>query len=157
MKYTAGVDVGSTYTKAVILSADGRIVGKAMARSGFRLAEASEKVFEAALSESGIWRDDVAYVIGTGFGRFQVPFRDVQVTDLTAAARGAGFFFPGTRTVLDVGGQTMKATRVDDAGRVKSFRLNDKCAAGTGAFLEKTARYLGFATEDIGALAAVSP
>jgi len=73
-----------------------------------------------------------------------------------AAARGASFFFPGTRTVLDVGGQTMKATRLDEAGRVKSFRLNDKCAAGTGAFLEKTAFYLGYATEDIGALAAVS-
>ena len=156
MRYTAGIDVGSTYTKAVILSEDGRIAGKAMARSGFRLAEASQKVFDAALLESGAAREEVVYVIGTGFGRFQVPFRDVQVTDLTAAARGASFFFPATRTVLDVGGQTMKATRLDDAGRVKSFRLNDKCAAGTGAFLEKTARYLGYATEDIGALAAVS-
>lgn len=154
MKYTAGVDVGSTYTKAVILSADGRIAGKAMARSGFRLAEASEKVFEAALSESGIWRDDVAYVIGTGFGRFQVPFRDVQVTDLTAAARGAAFFFPGTRTVLDVGGQTMKATRLDEGGRVKSFRLNDKCAAGTGAFLEEMANRLDVSLEEMNALAA---
>lgn len=156
MKYTAGVDVGSTYTKAVILSEDGRIAGKAMARSGFRLAEASQKVFDAALQESRAAREEVVYVIGTGFGRFQVPFRDVQVTDLTAAARGASFFFPGTRTVLDVGGQTMKATKLDEAGRVKSFRLNDKCAAGTGAFLEKTAFYLGYATEDIGALAAVS-
>jgi (R)-2-hydroxyacyl-CoA dehydratese activating ATPase len=156
MKYTAGVDVGSTYTKAVILSEDGRIAGKAMSRSGFRLAEASQKMFDAALGQSGASREDVVYVIGTGFGRFQVPFRDVQVTDLTAAARGASFFFPGTRTVLDVGGQTMKATRLDDAGRVKSFRLNDKCAAGTGAFLEKTARYLGYDTVDIGALAAVS-
>lgn len=156
MRYTAGIDVGSTYTKAVILSEDGRIAGKAMARSGFRLAEASQKVFDAALLESRAAREEVVYVIGTGFGRFQVPFRDVQVTDLTAAARGASFFFPGTRTVLDVGGQTMKATRLDETGRVKSFRLNDKCAAGTGAFLEKTAFYLGYATEDIGALAAVS-
>jgi predicted CoA-substrate-specific enzyme activase len=85
-----------------------------------------------------------------------VPFRDVQVTDLTAAARGAAWFFPHTRTVLDVGGQTMKASRLDDAGKVSSFRLNDKCAAGTGAFLEKTARYMGYSTEQIGPLAEMS-
>jgi predicted CoA-substrate-specific enzyme activase len=156
MRYTAGVDVGSTYTKAIVLSDDGRIAGRAMARSGFRLAEASERVYEIALAEAGASAADVAYVIGTGYGRFQVPFRNVQVTDLTAAARGASFFFPATRTVLDVGGQTMKASRLDEAGRVRSFRLNDKCAAGTGAFLEKTARYMGYATEDIGPLAAVS-
>lgn len=156
MKYAAGVDVGSTYTKAVILSEDGRIAGKAMAKSGFRLAEASRQVYESALTGAGVEESDVAYVIGTGYGRFQVPFRHLQVTDLTAAARGAAYFFPGTRTVLDIGGQTMKASRLDDTARVKSFRLNDKCAAGTGAFLEKTARYLGYGTEDIGQLAALS-
>ncbi|OFW07850.1 MAG: hypothetical protein A3H96_05015 [Acidobacteria bacterium RIFCSPLOWO2_02_FULL_67_36] len=156
MRYAAGVDVGSTYTKAVILTEDGQIAGKAMARSGFRLAEASQNVLNLALANAGVARDDVAYLIGTGYGRFQVPTRNVQVTDLTAAARGASFFFPKTRTVLDVGGQTMKASRLDEAGRVRSFRLNDKCAAGTGAFLEKTARYLGYGTEDIGPLAALS-
>jgi predicted CoA-substrate-specific enzyme activase len=81
-----------------------------------------------------------------------VSFRDVQVTDLTAQSWGARFFFPDTRTVLDVGGQTMKALRLDERGRVRSFRLNDKCAAGTGAFLEKTARYLGYRLEEIGPL-----
>jgi (R)-2-hydroxyacyl-CoA dehydratese activating ATPase len=156
MRYAAGVDVGSTYTKAVILTEHGSIAGKAMARSGFRLAEVSQKVFALTLDQAGAAEGDVGYVIATGFGRFHVPFRDVQVTDLTACARGASYFFPGTRTVLDVGGQTMKASRLDDASRVRSFRLNDKCAAGTGAFLEKTARYLGYATEDIGALAALS-
>jgi predicted CoA-substrate-specific enzyme activase len=156
MKYAAGVDVGSTYTKAVILTEDGQIAGKAMARSGFRLAEASQNVLNLALANAGAAQEDVAYVIGTGYGRFQVPFRDVQVTDLTAAARGASYFFPKTRTVLDVGGQTMKASKLDETGRVRSFRLNDKCAAGTGAFLEKTARYLGYGTEDIGPLAALS-
>jgi predicted CoA-substrate-specific enzyme activase len=76
----------------------------------------------------------------------------VQVTDLTAQAWGTRTFFPETRTVLDVGGQTMKAMRLDEAGKVRSFRLNDKCAAGTGAFLEKTARYLGYRIEEIGPL-----
>ena len=156
MTYTAGIDVGSTYTKAVLLDEEGVIASRAMARTGFRLAEISRSVFQQALERVGGGEGDVSYVISTGYGRFQVPFRSLQVTDLSAAARGAAFLFPGTKTVLDVGGQTMKASRLDEAARVRSFRLNDKCAAGTGAFLEKTARYLGYATEEIGALAAVS-
>jgi predicted CoA-substrate-specific enzyme activase len=156
MTVTAGIDVGSTYTKAVLLASDGRIVGRSMGRTGFRLAEMARRTLDEAIADAGVTASDVAYVIATGYGRFQVPFRDVQVTDLTAAARGAAAFFPGTRTVLDVGGQTMKASRLDDACKVKSFRLNDKCAAGTGAFLEKTARYMGYSTEQIGPLAEMS-
>jgi (R)-2-hydroxyacyl-CoA dehydratese activating ATPase len=156
MSYWAGIDVGSTYTKAVLLDGHGRLAARAMARTGFRLAEISRAVFTQALESAGAAESDVDYVISTGYGRFQVPFRSLQVTDLSAAARGAAFLVPGTKTVLDVGGQTMKASRLDDAAHVRSFRLNDKCAAGTGAFLEKTARYLGYTTEEIGALAAVS-
>lgn len=156
MRYTAGIDVGSTYAKAVILTEAGAIAGKAMRRSGFRLAEAAQQVYDLALAEAGAGAADVAYVVATGYGRHQVAFRNVQVTDLTAAARGASYFFPGTRTVLDIGGQTMKASLLDEGGRVRSFRLNDKCAAGTGAFLEKTARYLGYGTEEIGPLASLS-
>jgi predicted CoA-substrate-specific enzyme activase len=156
MIFTAGIDVGSTYTKAVVLDGDDEVAGRGLVRTGFRLAEAAERAFAQALAEAGLDDQAVAYVISTGYGRFQVPFRQLQVTDLTAAARGALFLFPRTRTVLDVGGQTVKATRLDENGKVKSFRLNDKCAAGTGAFLEKTARYLGYATEEIGALAALS-
>jgi len=155
---TAGIDVGSTYTKAVLFTADGggTIVGSAMVPTGFRMEAAATEALERALAHAGVARDAIAYVISTGQGRYQVPWRDLQVTDLTAQARGARHFFPRTRTVLDVGGQTMKASRLDDRGRVASFRLNDKCAAGTGAFLEKTARYLGFGTEQIGALATTS-
>ena len=151
MSITAGIDVGSTYTKAVILEGDA-VIGRAMSATGFKLTEVSETLFDAAIADAGISRDDVAYTIATGYGRHQCRFKDLAVTDLTAAARGANFFFPGTRTVLDIGGQTMKATRIDEAARVKSFRLNDKCAAGTGAFLEKTARYMGYSTEEIGGL-----
>ncbi len=156
MSVTAGIDVGSTYTKAVLLQDDGRIAGRAMVKTGFRLAEAARRAFDAALADARIDEADVRYTIATGYGRFQVEFADVRVTDLTAAARGASLLFPRTRTILDVGGQTMKATRVDDRAKVRSFRLNDKCAAGTGAFLEKTARYMGFSTEEIGPLAATS-
>ncbi len=156
MTYTGGIDIGSTYTKAVILSGENEIVGRAMEPTGFKLAEVAERAYLKAVERAGLTSDDVRYVIATGFGRHQAQFTDTQVTDLTAAARGATFFFPGTRTILDVGGQTMKASRLGDGAKVKSFRLNDKCAAGTGAFLEKTARYMGYTTEEIGPLVATS-
>ncbi len=156
MTYTAGIDIGSTYTKAVILSDDDRMVGRGLINTGFKLAEAGERALAQALEQAGLAQDDVAYLASTGYGRFQLPSRNLNVTDLTAAARGARFFFRNTQTILDVGGQTMKASRLDQGGKVKSFRLNDKCAAGTGAFLEKTARYLGFGTTEIGPLVATS-
>lgn len=149
MSITAGIDVGSTYCKAVLLSGEHEIIARAMAPTGFRLTQIARTVFDTCLAEAGLTAEEVAYVVATGMGRHQVEFKDIAVTDLTAAARGAHYFFPMTRTVLDIGGQTMKASRLDDAARVQAFRLNDKCAAGTGAFLEKTARYMGFAVEDI--------
>jgi predicted CoA-substrate-specific enzyme activase len=153
----AGIDVGSTYTKAVVVGLeDGAILGRGLVRTGFRLAEAADQALAAAREEAGLGAEEIGYVVSTGYGRFLVPFRDAQVTDLTAHARGASRLFPEARTVLDIGGQTMKATRLDGQGKVLSFRLNDKCAAGTGAFLEKTARYLGYGTEEIGPLAATS-
>ncbi|HSR46500.1 MAG TPA: acyl-CoA dehydratase activase [Anaerolineales bacterium] len=156
MTLSAGIDVGSTYTKAVLLGEDDQIRGRAMVRTGFKLAQAAEQALAMALDAAGADRGDVGYLVTTGYGRYQVPTRDVQVTDLTADARGSRMLFPGTHTVLDIGGQTMKAMRLDDRARVKSFRLNDKCAAGTGAFLEKTARYMGYTTEEIGPLVATS-
>lgn len=156
MTFTAGIDVGSTYTKALVLKDGFEIIGRALDSTGFRLAEIAEGTYERALAQAGIRAGDVAYVVATGFGRHVVQFSDVAVTDLTASARGVNFLFPNTRTILDVGGQTMKASRVDERAKVKSFRLNDKCAAGTGAFLEKTARYMGFTTEEIGPLVATS-
>jgi (R)-2-hydroxyacyl-CoA dehydratese activating ATPase len=156
MTLSAGIDVGSTYTKAVILNERDDILGQALDNTGFKLAEVARQVYESALKQAGLQESDISYVVATGFGRHMVSFSDTQVTDLTASARGASFLFPGTRTILDVGGQTMKASRIDDSARVKSFRLNDKCAAGTGAFLEKTARYMGYTTAEIGPLVATS-
>jgi predicted CoA-substrate-specific enzyme activase len=156
MSFVAGIDVGSTYTKAVILNENHVILGQALNNTGFKLAEMSRQVYESALENAGLTESDISYVVATGFGRHMVSFSDAQVTDLTASARGSTYFFPKTRTILDVGGQTMKATRIDESARVKSFRLNDKCAAGTGAFLEKTARYMGYGTAEIGPLVATS-
>ena len=156
MRITAGIDVGSTYTKVVLVDRAGTVLATAMEPTGFRLAEVAAQALERALASTRIERKDIAYVVATGFGRHQVAFADVHITDLTAAARGATKLFPGTRTILDVGGQTMKASRLGDGATVRSFRLNDKCAAGTGAFLEKTARYMGYSTTEIGPLVETS-
>ena len=156
MTFVAGIDVGSTYTKAVILTGQQAILGHALNNTGFKLAETSRQVYQSALDNAGLTESDISYVVATGYGRHMVTFSDAQATDLTASARGGSYFFPKTRTILDIGGQTMKATRIDELARVKSFRLNDKCAAGTGAFLEKTARYMGYGTAEIGPLVATS-
>ncbi|MBL8988577.1 MAG: 2-hydroxyglutaryl-CoA dehydratase [Gemmatimonadetes bacterium] len=156
MTVTAGIDVGSTYTKVVIQASDGTTLARAAAPTGFRLREVASDTYDRALAEAGLTRSDIRYVIATGIGRHQVDFKDTQVTDLTASSRGALHLFPRTRTILDIGGQTMKATRINELGQVVSFRLNDKCAAGTGAFLEKTARYMGYAVAEIGPLMATS-
>jgi predicted CoA-substrate-specific enzyme activase len=156
MSLSAGLDIGSTYTKVVLVGEGGAILGRAMEPTGFKLGQAAERALARALSAAGLLPTDVAYIVTTGFGRHQTAVGDAHVTDLTAAARGTTHLFPGTRTVLDVGGQTMKASRLGADAKVQSFRLNDKCAAGTGAFLEKTARYMGFGTEEIGPLVATS-
>jgi predicted CoA-substrate-specific enzyme activase len=153
LNYVAGIDVGSTYTKAVIMDREGSMIARTILPTGFKLGNVARSVFDAALEQSELGEEEIGYVISTGYGRHQVDFRDVTITDLTAGARGAHYLYPNTRTVLDIGGQTMKASKLNENIKVKSFRLNDKCAAGTGAFLEKTARYMNFSTEEIGALA----
>ena len=156
MTVTACIDVGSTYTKVIIQSDDGSILGRAAAPTGFRLREKARETYDKALAAADVPESEIQYVIATGIGRHQVDFKDLHVTDLTASARGANFLFPQTQTILDIGGQTMKASRIDEVAKVVSFRLNDKCAAGTGAFLEKTARYMGFETTEIGPLMSTS-
>lgn len=152
MRYTLGMDIGSTYTKGIILDDSDTIVARTVKPTGSRLQEAAQAVMAETLERAGLAREEISYVITTGYGRHQFDDRDIQVTDLTANARGASFLFPRTRTVLDIGGQTMKASRLDEAKKVRTFRLNDKCASGTGMFLEKTVRYMGFDTEDIDGL-----
>jgi predicted CoA-substrate-specific enzyme activase len=155
----AGIDIGSTYTKTVLLDQARTVRATAIRRSGYKPALAAAGVFEDLLANAGVDTADVTYVATTGYGRYMVPFRHTQITELTCHAVATGYHFPSVRTILDIGGQDIKAIRIDERGRVRAFRLNDKCAAGTGAFLEKTARYLGLGTADIGpyALRATKP
>jgi (R)-2-hydroxyacyl-CoA dehydratese activating ATPase len=156
---TAGIDVGSAYTKVALVDDGGRVAGTATLASGYDFERAAERGLAAALAAAGLPRDGVDYVAATGYGRYMVPFRDLAVTELTCHAYAVSRLLPPVRTVLDVGGQTVKAVRLGEGGRVRAFRLNDKCAAGSGAFLEKTMRYLGYTAADIAPLAeaAASP
>ena len=153
MTLTIGIDVGSTYTKAAVADEEGAIAARTSFATGYNFTQAAETALEQVLEAAGVERDEIRYVAATGYGRYMVPFRDLAITELTCHAWAIHTYFPTVRTVLDVGGQTAKAIRLDETGRVKSFRLNDKCAAGSGAFLEKTVRYMGFEVTDIPRLA----
>ncbi len=152
MRYGAGVDVGSTQTKAIILDGERRIVGRSLIDTGAHVSRAAERAFEEALGGTSLRREDIAYVVGTGYGRYKVAFGDAQITEISCHARGACFLFPGTRTVIDMGGQDAKGIKVGEAGDVKDFVMNDKCAAGTGRFLANSAEALGLSLDAIGPL-----
>jgi (R)-2-hydroxyacyl-CoA dehydratese activating ATPase len=153
MIYGAGVDVGSTQTKAVIVDAARRIVARVLIATGANVTRAAENAFGKACEESGLPREAIAYVVGTGYGRYKVTFGDAQITEITCHARGAHSLFPGTRTVIDMGGQDTKAIKVAADGSVLDFSMNDKCAAGTGRFLSAAADVTGVGLDEIGGLA----
>jgi predicted CoA-substrate-specific enzyme activase len=152
MMYGAGVDVGSTQTKAVIVDESHRIVGRSLIATGANVSRAAEKAFVAACEAIGLSREAVGYVVGTGYGRYKVTFGDAQITEITCHARGAQSLFPATRTVIDMGGQDTKAIKVGPDGSVVDFSMNDKCAAGTGRFLSAAADVTGVSLDEIGAL-----
>lgn len=152
MTYIAGIDIGSGVSKAVILDENRNVIGRASTKTTARLAEAGKQVLEEALNEAGLKREAVSYVATTGLGRYSIPFRDIQITDITCAARGARFLFPGIRCVLDIGSQSTRAIKLRETGKVHQFRTNDRCAAGSGGFLERAARYLEVPLDQIGAL-----
>ncbi len=151
MTLVAGVDIGSTTAKCILIE-NGEIVGKSLAPVGVELVKDAERALSQALTESGRERREVTVVTGTGYGRFKVAFGQFTVTEIGCHAKGAHFLFPGTRVVLDIGGQDTKAIKVDPRGEVVDFAMNDKCAAGTGRFLDVCAGALGYDVSEIGAL-----
>ena len=148
----AGIDVGSGSTKCVLVDERGAVRGRAVVRTKVDFEKVARDVLEAALADAGRGGDEVAYVATTGLGRYAVPFRDIQITDLTCGARGAATEFPGTRYVLDIGAQCSRAIKLREGGKVKEFHVNEKCAAGSGGFLERAAKYLEVTVADIGPL-----
>ncbi len=150
MAYAAGVDVGSTQTKAVVLNEGEEIVGRCLIDTGANVVIAAENAFEQALRDADIRETEVEFVIGTGYGRYQITFGNDQVTEISCHGRGAVHMFPGTRTVIDMGGQDTKAIRIGKEGMVDDFCMNDKCAAGTGRFLGAASTALEIPLEDLG-------
>ncbi len=150
----AGVDVGSLTAKALLLDDGRQVLSRRVVATGARAAEAAQTAYSGALADAGLSQADVVYVLATGYGRARVPFAHDQVTEITCHARGIAHLLPATQTLLDVGGQDSKAIRLGPGGRVVDFAMNDKCAAGTGRFLEVMARALEVDVADLGALAA---
>ena len=150
MFFAAGVDVGSTQTKAVIIDEKKTIRGRSLIMTGAHVAKAAEEAFAKALEQGGVPVADVGYVIGTGYGRYRVTFGDTQVTEISCHGRGAVHMFPDTRTVVDMGGQDTKAIRVGPDGNIVDFCMNDKCAAGTGRFLGAAAQALDISLDELG-------
>jgi bzd-type benzoyl-CoA reductase Q subunit len=149
---SVGIDVGSVSSQAVIMT-DGRIFAYANMRTGPDSSGSAYNALKFALQATDMPEDRVNYCIGTGYGRVNVPFADRTITEIACHARGANFIYgPGVRTVLDVGGQDIKAIQCDEKGKVADFLLNDKCAAGTGRGMEVFADLLGVPIHEIGDL-----
>ena len=150
MAYAAGVDVGSTQTKAVLIDEERNIVARALTETGANVIRAAESAFEEALVSGDLREEEVEYVIGTGYGRYKVTFGNTQVTEISCHGRGAVHMFPGTRTVVDMGGQDTKAISVSPDGEILDFCMNDKCAAGTGRFLGAASSALDIPLDELG-------
>jgi predicted CoA-substrate-specific enzyme activase len=145
-----GVDAGSLSTDAVLLDGEGRLAGEAVVATGASIASAVRDALDSALAAAGGRREDVAFLVATGYGRDRVEGAHLRVTEITCHAKGAARLFPGAATVLDVGGQDSKAIRLGPGGKVLDFAMNDKCAAGTGRFLEVMARTLEMDLAELG-------
>ena len=146
--YFLGIDVGSTASKCVIIDESGTIVGRGLAGSGAGTA-GPQKAVDAALADAGIAMDDVAASCATGYGRNLMEWTDGQMSELSCHAKGAAKLFPGVRTVIDIGGQDAKVLSISPDGGLENFAMNDKCAAGTGRFLDVMASIFGCKVSDL--------
>lgn len=150
MAYIAGIDLGSGATKTAIIDENRQVLGRGLAKTRADFDVVAKRSLDEACAQAGIDRDQIDYIAATGLGRYSHDARDIQITDLTCGARGAAVLFPEAGFVLDMGAQSTRAIALRDGGKVKQFRTNEKCAAGSGGFLERIARYLELELKDIG-------
>lgn len=148
---TAGVDIGSTMTKVLILQ-DGREVSRKIVETGAEHRRLAHSIMDEALTQAGLRPEELDYVVGTGYGRLNIPFADRQITEITCHGRGVAALFPETRTVIEIGGQDCKAIRLEK-GKVIDFAMNEKCAAGTGRFLQLIADMLELSLAEMNEMA----
>lgn len=147
-----GIDIGSSSSKVVILGPEEKVLASAVVNLGTG-TRGAEQALTQAYEKAGIQASDIVYTVATGYGRMTFSGADHQITEITCHAKGARFLAPHLRTILDIGGQDTKAIRLSPAGTVDNFVMNDKCAAGTGRFLEVMARVLGCPLEDLSGMA----
>ena len=152
---TAGIDCGAKNTKTVIMK-DGQVIGKGTVLTGFDQEKAVNESLENAIKAAGITRDAIAKIGGTGSGKESVKMADTQVNEIKAMAKGANYLLPSARTVTDVGAEEGRAVKIDENGNVDDFAINEKCAAGAGAFIEAMARALEVDLEEMGPMALAS-
>ncbi|MGD0230762.1 MAG: acyl-CoA dehydratase activase [Syntrophorhabdales bacterium] len=148
----AGIDIGSITTEALLFDREKGLVGYSILLTGADPGGTSASALDKALQEAGRGRPDVVHTVATGCGRRRAAFAEEAVTEITCLAKGVNYLFPGARTVIDIGGQDTKAIRIDATGRVVEFEMNDKCAAGTGRFLEVMASALKIDLDRMGEL-----
>ncbi|MEW6034451.1 MAG: acyl-CoA dehydratase activase [Chloroflexota bacterium] len=148
----AGIDIGSASSKVVLVS-DGRVIASEVQPSGGSYGAAARRVVQAALAKAGLTEKDIAGAVATGLGASAVTIPAFQVSDVSCQGKGVNHLFPSVRTIIDIGGQSTKVARVDAQGKLLDFVVSEKCAAGSGRFLQIIARILGIGLEDIGPLA----
>ena len=149
MKISAGVDIGSTTSKATIIK-EGKVIGSSLIPSGHDMAQSAETVFEQALKQRRLEKEDINYIIATGYGRHGVLFADETVSEIACHAKGAYTSESGISVIIDVGGQDSKLIWINETGSVMDFAMNDKCAAGTGRFLDLVSGTLGLGLKEMG-------
>lgn len=152
---TLGIDIGSTTSKCVIMKDGREIIATAVSTTGVG-TEGTQSVFKTAMSKTKLEREDIDFIVATGYGRKIFSDSDDEISELSCHAKGAVFLFPGVRTVIDIGGQDAKVLKIDENGKMKDFLMNDKCAAGTGRFLEVMSRVLNIPIDDFDQISAKS-
>ena len=151
--YVLGIDSGSTSTNAVIMDQNRKIVAFSVVRTGAKSGESADRILKEVLDKASLKREDISWIVSTGYGRVSIDFADENVTEISCHGKGAHYFNPKIRTILDIGGQDSKAIKLSETGDVSDFVMNDKCAAGTGRFLEMIARSLEVSLDELGAIA----
>ena len=149
--YFAGIDLGSTMTKVVIIDGDEKVCAKVIYHTGAEHRRLAKIAMEEAVEQAGLSIDDISYLVATGYGRISVPFADCQITELSCHTRGLCYFFPSVGIAIDIGGQDSKVLKINQ-GKLIDFAMNDKCAAGTGRYLEVIAHTLNLNIDDLGAI-----
>jgi predicted CoA-substrate-specific enzyme activase len=154
--FYAGIDVGTSYVKCAIINSEKEIISSFVKRTGISIENSSKTVFENTLSTNSLPKTSIKHITATGYGKSKVSFADTNKTEISCHAKGAYHYFPKKITIIDIGGQDTKVIKLDENGKIARFKMNRKCAAGTGAFIEEIAYRLDLSLNELNKLATKS-